>query len=150
MNHTKQLINEWEYTLKQGICTKELQIVALTLFLENIGYTIRYSYDVKAPRTSTLRIVKLPEDDSTNPKFMSLETAIGLYNGKYFYRTNGTWFDVIGKDLIFSPKSKVMSNVDVRPLRKVYLQRDGKQPDGIKVQTNWVMFTKNEPVEESY
>jgi hypothetical protein len=121
-------IHSWKKKLAKGIDTRELQLLALNLFLEDIGYRLVYSDGV------ILHVKKYDDCYRINPQYMSLNQAVSLYNGYTKWKVKGKWYIIEG--FIFDREAfdKAEEN---RIISKVYLQRTKGL---IKVQSNWIRF----------
>lgn len=129
MEINKKLIFKeyWENKLTRGIDTCNLQVESLSYFLNDIGYNM--GIDIK---TGILHIV-LENRSKGNPKYMSIETAVVLYNGSSI-KTNGTTYEykcfTFSKNILYGAwKNKIVE--------RVYLQRKGTE---LHTQYNWVKF----------
>lgn len=145
----KLFIERWETKLNREIPTYSLQVESLRDFLKELNYEFSRN-DVDG----TWHISKVAWDESENPKFMSLDEAVSLYNPSdnpfRHLRTNGLIVEWKGYTFNRAVYHKAYQD---RILERVYLQRkDGEWHVGKNiVKFNKPMtFKRYETVEDTY
>lgn len=130
---------KWRDKVQKGIDTSVLQFEALYLFLDDLGYTLK-----RERNQGNFHIVNTVKDN--NPKFMSLEQAVALYNGSSLITINGDTASIMGTGFIFSYNLLRRARED-KILKVVHLQRKGGK---IVPSTNWVNFSRQADPLENY
>lgn len=112
----KEFKTEWELLLNKEVNTYPLQVEALTDFLSMLGYE-----SIRNTKNGTWHVQKVNGIKNSNPKFMSLEDAVQLYNGVPNLGNNGV-YEPLGLSYTFNYSHIKTAHKD-KILAKVYLKR---------------------------
>lgn len=122
--------SEWKNKLSEGIDTRELQLMALNMFLNRIGYQL-----VEVANEHTLHVERFTGSKSSNPQYLSLEQAVSLYNGGGRWKVKGQavlfFSNLVFNKVLFDKafKKRILHRVSLHRVKSL-----------IKVQSNWVRF----------
>lgn len=127
----------WKQSLSTGIDTFRLQMESLKYFLNDIGYQVAWN-----EQNNTWHVKHKDKKNARNPQFMSVTTAVALYNGRNI-KTNGRIYEY--KNFTF-PSVMLIRAWGSRIVTHVSIQRRGTEFD---IQNNWVSFNYNK-IQDTY